>query len=1052
MPAVASTPPVPARAAIRTLDLLNGLAVLALAVFIASFAVRNSDHWLHLASGRLVAAGQFPFGVDPFSAVSPAPPWVNHAWLYDFLLFRLETSFGGAAVVGVKAGLIALMAAILMSCRRRDGERWLPAIFTAIALLTMSPRLLMQPSIISFLFLAILMRLLLVAPSHPNRWRQPLALAVLFGFWVNLDGGFVFGLGVLVLWLVGGILQRWAPFSAGPEDPAERAPSIGSSAMILVCAALACLASPYGHRVFTLPSDWSFLALPQSLRIEDLFRELFRSPLDKDYTAEVAGIIPGGAYFLLLGLGLGSFILNSSEWRWDRALVWLAFAGLSLWLIRMVPYFAVVAAPMTVWNLQTSSVRRTDQPMDARVSFTRSFLGSFGRFVTFLVGLGLLALAWPGGLARDAGASQPERRVAWAVLPDETSVRAARQLATWYDSGQLRPGASQGFHLPFQFGYYCAWYCPAEKIQFDIRMTDPRSIEPYITMRKALLRFRERTDFAPDPTPGVSHVVLTGRTATLLSRGTMVRNDYFPLWAIVGQGLIFGWTKPGEVSSPAPPVLDAVRLAASQPKPAPWIDLPEPQRPTAWERFLTSMPQTPPEAFEAALWLTARDAAGVRAAPALAVVQFAARVGRAAPIAANEIGQRLMEPVIAAQLNAPLNEAWQRGPDGRLSRIAPVLAMQAARRGIGAVPNDFESFARVVAATSLFDGDQDLLRFRQTSFTLLQQVTAARQALQRIPIAASFGVHTAAEELSMQTVLQQYYERAPVFDGTDIQPLDLLLESRTRSFELEAVVFDRVRKEIPSDQLTKFEEAYVADRQKKRERLDALKAEVKRRSDEYETRAAKMRVSERADLAARFGLPREALHVLGNADPKELTAQSIAVMLHLMLLTGDAADARTILQGPSFNPITVLPPELQPAFRALSLNTAVALGDTSAAIEMMDHVLKNQPQSLGRPLAGTLQWLVFPDLGLSPLTRGISTPMWFGMFSKNGPNTTGQLLDLQMAIQHYCNNFVRQGLLAVESGDIPLAKNRFHRALEVAGNSPFELRGPAVRWLEFFEN
>ena len=111
--------PAPAiRPIIRGLDWLNALVVVALGVFVASFAVRNSDFWLHLATGRLIASGAYPFGLDPFSSVDPAPVWINHSWLYDLLVYLLHNSAGGAAVVIAKAALVAAMTAVLLAIRR----------------------------------------------------------------------------------------------------------------------------------------------------------------------------------------------------------------------------------------------------------------------------------------------------------------------------------------------------------------------------------------------------------------------------------------------------------------------------------------------------------------------------------------------------------------------------------------------------------------------------------------------------------------------------------------------------------------------------------------------------------------------------------------------------------------------------------------------------------------------------------------------------------------------------------------------------------------------
>jgi hypothetical protein len=1054
MSADASAPTAAAHPIIRILDWLNVLVMLALAVFLASFAVRNSDFWLHLSAGRLIADGAYPFGVDPFSALDPAPVWINHAWFYDLLIYLIERRAGGMGVVIAKAVLVALLTAVMIGTRRRGSERWLPAILTSMALLAMAPRLLMQSTVVSFLLLGVLLWVLQREPRQTNRWQLPVSVAIVFALWVNLDGGFLFGLVALVLWMIGGMLQSALPFGSARTDSLEREVAPSARALVVAAAVCACLINPYGFKVFTLPSDWAFLLLPPGLRTDELFRELFRSPLEKDYLAAVAGVIPGGAYFVLLGLGLGSFVLNTPGWRWDRALIWLAFAGASLWLARLIPFFAVVAGPITVLNLQAAFAKRSDRQLDARARFARAFLGGFGRFATLLAGLGLLALAWPGGLAKDAGTMLQERRVAWTLAPDESSVLAAKELAACYESGKLRSSDARGFHLPFQFGYYCAWYCPQEKILFDVRMTAPSLAGPYAATRRAFLALRDRTDVVPElPVPHPTHIVLAGPITTILSRGILFRNDCFPLWGIRGQSLIAGWC-----GADAPDVypamrLDPVKLAATEPKtPAPTA-FADPLPLTAWDRYRAAPKPIPAESHEAALWLVARDAAGARAASAISASQIAAGIGRSAPLGPSDLVNRLWDPFVVGQFTQGLVEAaWQKGPDGRLARVAPLLAIRAARRGIAINPDDYEVYMRLVAAYELFDGDQELTAWRQSSFNQLQQITAARQSLARLPLASSYGQFTAVDELALQNVLVHHYQRLPVIEGLEVQPVDLMLEASSRIVDLEPLIYARRRATIPANQATDFEKAFENDRRQKTERLAKLQQDVKRRSDEYETRAAKLSPGERAKLAVRFGLAREALNVLRSADPSEMTPPNVELLLHLLLLAGEADDAYSILHGPSFNPITVLPAALQPTFRALNLRTAAALGDMATAIDEFKPLIEGQPASFAPPLVGTLQWLVFPDLGASPLTRGITTPLWFGMFPKEGQGAKGQLLQMQDAVQQYCNNIVRQGLLALEYSDVPFAQLRFKRALEVAGPFPFVLRPQAVAWSRLFRD
>jgi hypothetical protein len=73
---------------IRVLEWAMIPLVLALGFLLGSFAVRNSDFWMHLATGRLIAHGAFTFGQDPFAFGTEGRYWVNHSWLYDWVLYQ----------------------------------------------------------------------------------------------------------------------------------------------------------------------------------------------------------------------------------------------------------------------------------------------------------------------------------------------------------------------------------------------------------------------------------------------------------------------------------------------------------------------------------------------------------------------------------------------------------------------------------------------------------------------------------------------------------------------------------------------------------------------------------------------------------------------------------------------------------------------------------------------------------------------------------------------------------------------------------------------------
>src|SRR5262249_29876782 len=145
----------------------------------------------------------------------------------------IESAAAGAVLVGFKALLITLLAWTMMQTRRLKQSMWAPAFCTGLAILTLLPRALLQPTVFSFLLLGV--TLYLLHRPYQLRARDSAAqrtyevywwLVPLFVLWVNLDGWFLLGPLTVGLWWVGGVLQQtFAPLRTGddaPEGPEQR--------------------------------------------------------------------------------------------------------------------------------------------------------------------------------------------------------------------------------------------------------------------------------------------------------------------------------------------------------------------------------------------------------------------------------------------------------------------------------------------------------------------------------------------------------------------------------------------------------------------------------------------------------------------------------------------------------------------------------------------------------------------------------------------------------------------------------------------------------------
>src|SRR5205807_1013352 len=111
-------------------ELILILLVTILALFMASSPARNSDLWMHLANGRLLAQGDYSFRTD--LGISPSAA-VNHAWLFDLLCYGVYTALGGPGLILLKVlAVVGLMLSLLRLGWTGQGW-WLPASCTALA-------------------------------------------------------------------------------------------------------------------------------------------------------------------------------------------------------------------------------------------------------------------------------------------------------------------------------------------------------------------------------------------------------------------------------------------------------------------------------------------------------------------------------------------------------------------------------------------------------------------------------------------------------------------------------------------------------------------------------------------------------------------------------------------------------------------------------------------------------------------------------------------------------------------------------------------------------
>jgi tetratricopeptide (TPR) repeat protein len=596
--------------------------VLVLAFALGCYAILNTDFWMHLATGRLISSGEYSFGTDPFSYASEGVTWVNHSWLFDWLLYNLYRLVGEPGLVVFRGLLMAALAGLMLRFRQAGQPLAIPAVCAGLAVVVLSSRLAYTSALASYLLLGLTLYLLHrgVEEGATFSWRRgarPVSvlwlLPPLFALWVNLDGWFLLGPLTVALYLLGMVVQRMvegrseqggmpdqevpSPESAIPNPQS----ALGTLGLVLLAGLAACLLNPYLQRAFTLPPELAYMladVLPEGMvsaglsartaasQMASLYPNL--SPLSSVYWDNnyLGRNVAGLAYFPLLLLGMVSFVLlvrrqrgragRSRRFPLGRLLVWLFMAILGALHLRAVAFFAVVAGPITALNLQQYLARPATAETVVRRPSDLVLLGRVGALLGCVV---LLLLAWPGWLHGSPDDPRRTHRVSWHAYAEPSLVKAARRLDDLLKTEKLQ----HGFNYGPEAANYFAWFAgPSARTFFDLRYTvPPKAAADYARVRKAL---REEWTVLVNPrkslpddrrvreiqrvfrTYRINYIVLTSlhldpEARDVANRLTIEPRQWVPLYGD-GRTAIFGWRDPHRPDNPfAGLEVDRSRLA-----------------------------------------------------------------------------------------------------------------------------------------------------------------------------------------------------------------------------------------------------------------------------------------------------------------------------------------------------------------------------------------------------------------------------------------------------------------------------------------------------------
>ncbi len=819
-------------------------AVLIFAFLAASFAARNSDIFENLAVGRLVAEWKYRFGDDPFTfpGAQPGEGWINHSWLPSVFAYFFY-SMHPVTLVVLKALLIVALAELMMRTGHQPGKRLgLPVVLTGLAVLAMSSRLLLQPTCLSYLFLAAALWLLerprLLAKYGPGALACRWYLAPLFLVWVNCDQWFFLGPLTVALYLLGEAIQK------------ADASRVKQLAAILGVGLIACLVNPYGYRAFAVPFQLGFAPGMDFLQGDAIFRRMTVTAYQPEfYKAGGQWNLPALAYFLLAFLGVVSFVLTWGAWRWWRLCIWMAFFLFSFFHSRAVPFFAVVAAPIAALNYLDFAVQRIGEAALTGDRGRRFLLA--GRVLAVLALVALVTSAAIGKLQ-----SQP---LGWAVEVDPMLEQAARKIA----ANQGRQGDGDEAHW-FNFSpdvvNYLAWFSPGTRGFMNYRLPLYReAAQDYQVVKKALEERGGPAEGGPTKERpwapvfrkwGVRYLILNEtnffRYLGLL-QGLLADPEQWPLLNVEGRTVVFGWQDPDSPSSFQGQGVRLERLAfGPDVKAVPGnLQAGPVEAPEWWSILLKGEKPRSPLASEATAYLAFFDASqqGVRKNQELSwdLAFVAGLVGVTGGVGGPGANGALDRVYFERQLKGRILSDRDRGPPAML-----YLALRTARRALA--ENPLDARCHLLLAQAYLNLQQLTRESAAERSEHLQAVRKAQitAALQRA-LALDPNLHDAHlllyEVFALQFPDVAFKHRKAYLDGLKA---DLARASGDGRKNLEQRIAN-LEKQVGEDE----------------KKLETVQNQIAIHS-------ANQNVLNRASLAERAGLANRALEILQKVKPEEL--------------------------------------------------------------------------------------------------------------------------------------------------------------------------------------
>ncbi len=287
------------------------------ALFITGIAPTiDPDMWWHLKTGQLILQKGIP-SADVFSFTVLGREWTAHEWLSEVILWLIFRNGGLQGIIFWTALLSFLtFGLVYKNCRR--GKPYVAGLSVLLSAVTATIGWSAGPKLFTYFLAAVFLYILENWRDGKASSRQLLLFPLFSVLWVNLHGGYILGLTLILIYFVGGVWER--------RPSLVRLGIMGGISFFLTAF------NPSGWHI------WIYPFLQMTSPAQRLYITEWQSPNFHS--------IATWPFMLMFGVCFFFVVKDRRQLAATPMVLFAGSAGMAFLSIRHIPLFAVLNAPL----------------------------------------------------------------------------------------------------------------------------------------------------------------------------------------------------------------------------------------------------------------------------------------------------------------------------------------------------------------------------------------------------------------------------------------------------------------------------------------------------------------------------------------------------------------------------------------------------------------------------------------------------------------------------------------------------------------------------------